>query len=150
MRNKILGAFLIVGVAGSLGLQGGAVAAKPGAKEAGKEKAARFFEMRTYVASPGKIEALHARFRTHTNKLFVKHGMQLVGYWMPTNGENAERTLVYILAYPSQEAREASWKAFGNDPDWKQAKAESEKDGVKLAEKVTSVFMTPTDYSPLR
>jgi hypothetical protein len=76
--------------------------------------------------------------------------MQLVGYWMPTNGENAERTLVYILAYPSQEAREASWKAFGNDPDWKQAKAESEKDGVKLAEKVTSVFMTPTDYSPLR
>src|SRR5215470_16343195 len=85
-------------------------------KDAGK---IRFFEMRTYIANPGKMQALHARFRDHTNKLFVKHGMELVGYWTPTAGENAENTLVYILAYPSKEAREASWKAFQEDPDWK-------------------------------
>ena len=58
-------------------------------------------------------------------------------------------TLVYILVYPSKEAREAAWKAFAADPDWKQALAASEKDG-KLTKKVESVYMTPTDYSPMK
>ena len=114
-----------------------------------QDKKTRFFEMRTYIANPGKMQALHARFRDHTNKLFVKHGMELVGYWTPTSGENAENTLVYILAYPSKEARETSWKAFVADPDWTKAKAESEKDGVLVA-KVIQQYLTPTDYSPLK
>jgi hypothetical protein len=56
---------------------------------------------------------------------------------------------VYILAYPSKEAREKSWKAFVDDPDWKAAKEASEKDG-KLVDKVDQVFLNPTDYSPLK
>src|SRR5687768_17479202 len=86
----------------------------------------RFFEMRTYYAAPGKLEALHARFRNHTNGLFKKHGITLVGYWVPTDKDKgADNTLVYILAYPSREAREKSWQAFVDDPDWKAAKAAS-------------------------
>ena len=42
-----------------------------------------------------------------------------------------------------------SWKAFRDDPDWKKAKDASEKDGV-LVQKVESVFMNPTDYSPIK
>src|SRR5260221_176112 len=94
------------------------------------ERADRVFEMRTYITNPGKMPALHARFRDHTTKMFAKHGMENVGYWSPTTGDNAENTLVYILAYPSKEAREKSWKEFVADPDWIKAKAESEKDGV--------------------
>jgi hypothetical protein len=109
----------------------------------------RYFEMRTYIANPGKLDALNARFRDHTCKLFAKHGMECVGFWTPTTGENAESTLVYIMAYPSKDACEASWKAFRDDPDWKAAKAESEKDGV-LVGKVISTFMAPTDYSPIK
>jgi hypothetical protein len=112
-------------------------------------KADRYFEMRTYYAAPGKMEALHARFRDHTNKLFVKHGMTLIGYWTPTEGPGATNTLVYILAYPSKEAREKSWKAFMDDEDWKKAKTESEVNG-KLVDKVDSVFLKPTDYSPIK
>lgn len=106
----------------------------------------RYFEMRTYTANPGKMEALHARFRDHTNRLFTKHSIEMVGYWNPVAPEN---TLVFVLAYPSKEAREASWKAFGGDPEWVKAKAESEKDGP-LVSKAVSVFMLPTDYSPLK
>lgn len=113
------------------------------------EKKPRYFELRTYSANPGKIDALHRRFRDHTRKLFEKHGMENVGYWTPTAGENADSTLVYMLAYPSQEAREASWKAFEGDPVWQKAKAESEKDG-KLVAKVTSLFLAPTDYSAIK
>ena len=106
----------------------------------------RCFEMRTYHTNPGKLDALHERFNDHTNALFVKHGMTLVGYWTP---EDQPETLVYILAYPSREARDASWKAFGADPDWKAAFAASRKDG-KLVNKVESVFLKATRYSPIQ
>lgn len=106
----------------------------------------RYFEMRTYHANAGKMDALNARFRDHTNRLFQRHGIDLVGYWQPVDQRD---TLVYILAYPSKEARDASWKAFQDDPEWKKAKADSERDGVLVA-KVDQVFMTPTDYSPIR
>jgi hypothetical protein len=108
----------------------------------------RVFELRTYHCFPGKLDALHKRFREHTNTIFVKHGMSLIGYWTPTEGELAGKTLIYMLAYPSMAARQASWKAFQEDPDWQKARAESEKDG-KIVEKVDSVFLSPTDYSPI-
>ncbi len=115
-------------------------ASDPQAKE-------RFFEMRTYYASPGRLDALNQRFREHTNRLFVKHGMDLIGYWVPADGKE---TLIYILAYPDRESRDRSWKAFMDDPEWKKAYAESQKDGVPLAAKVESVFLKPTDYSPIQ
>ena len=107
---------------------------------------ARAYEMRVYYAAPGKLDALNARFRNHTARLFEKHGMTNVGYFVPV-GENKENKLVYFLAYPSKEARDKAWKAFGADPDWQKARAESEKEG-KLVAKVETKFLTPTDYSP--
>ncbi len=109
----------------------------------------RIFEMRTYTTNPGKLDDLHKRFSTHTNHIFVKHGMTLIGYWTPTEGPEAQNTLVYMLAYPSMEAREASWKAFSDDPAWKAAYADSIKDG-KIVEKIDSKFLSPTSYSPIR
>jgi hypothetical protein len=114
-----------------------------------KKTDTRVFEMRTYYANPGKMEALHARFRDHTCKLFEKHGMTLIGFWSPTDPKEAEKKMVYILAYPSKEAREKSWEAFQADPDWIKAKAESEKDG-KLVDKVDILFLKGTDYSAIK
>ncbi len=105
----------------------------------------RCYEMRIYYAAPGKLEELHARFRNHTCKLFEKHGIVNVGYWVPL--ENPENKLIYVLAYPSREGREKSWKAFMADPDWQAAYKASEVNG-KLVDKVESRFMTATDYSP--
>lgn len=105
----------------------------------------RCFEMRVYYAAEGKLDALNARFRDHTCKLFEKHGITNIGYWVPI--ENPENKLVYVLAYPSREARETSWKAFMADPDWKAAAKASEANG-KLVAKVESTFMNATDFSP--
>lgn len=105
----------------------------------------RLYEMRIYYAAPGKLEALHARFRDHTVKLFEKHGMANLGYWMPLT--NAEQKLIYILSYPNRAAREASWKAFMADPEWQAAYKASEVNG-RLVSKAEVVFLTPTDYSP--
>jgi hypothetical protein len=105
----------------------------------------RCYELRVYTAAEGKLDALNDRFRGHTCKLFEKHGMTNVGYWVPL--ENPERKLYYILSYPSRKARETSWQAFLADPEWKAAAAESEKDG-KLVAQFESRFLHATDYSP--
>jgi hypothetical protein len=112
--------------------------------------AGRVFELRTYTASPGKLDALNARFRNHTVALFKKHGMEVVGFWMPIDKEaGAGDKLVYILAHQSRPAAEASWNAFRADPEWVKVKTESEAGG-SLTTKIESVFLTATDYSPLK
>ena len=121
-------------------------AAAPAAQSTG----GRFFEMRTYHAAPGKLDALHARFREHTLSLFDKHGIESVAYWVhaPAEGKPAD-TLTFVLAYKDRAAREAAWKAFAEDPAWVKAKTESEANGP-LVQKVDQVFMTPAEYSPLK
>ncbi len=114
-----------------------------------KKAEARVFELRTYYSAPGKMNALNARFRDHTNKLFEKHGMTIIGFWNPSDPEKAEQTLIYVLAFPSKEAATKSWQAFRDDPEWKSVREASEREG-KLVEKVESVYLNPTDYSPLK
>ncbi len=120
---------------------------QPGSKVSADEGLkARVFEMRTYTTAEGRLSVLHKRFREHTNYLFVKHGMTLIGYWTPTD---KPETLVYILAYPDMDARKKSWKGFMGDEAWKKAWADSKKDGPVVT-KVESQFLNPTDYSPIR
>lgn len=104
----------------------------------------RLFETRIYYTEPGRLEALLARFRNHTTKIFEKHGMTNVGYWVPLHEENK---LIYVLAYPDRAARDAAWKAFGADPEWVKVRTESEVSG-KIVSKVESIFMDATDFSP--
>lgn len=112
------------------------------------ERDPRCFELRTYHAAPGKMEVLHSRFRDHTLRLFKKHGISNIGYWVQLDKEgNKTDKLTFLLAYPSREAREESWKAFQEDPQWKAAKSASEADGP-LVQKVENPFLAATDYSP--
>ena len=107
------------------------------------------YELRTYVTNPGKLDALLARFRDHTCRLFEKHGIQNIGYWVPLAKEDgADTTLIYLLAHKSREAAKASFAAFGKDPEWQAARQASEAGGKILARPPESVFLEPTDYSP--
>ena len=107
----------------------------------------RVFEMRIYYANPGKMDDLHARFKNHTNKLLEKHGMQLIGFW--TDEKEPQRKLYWIVAHKSKDAAKESWKSFQNDADWKAAKAKSEEKGA-LVERFESIYLNPTDYSPIK
>ena len=109
----------------------------------------RVFEIRTYTTEPGKLPDLLKRFREHTTKLFEKHGMTNVGYWVPVDAPRSENTLIYVLSLPNRDAAKKAWDDFRNDPEWKQVQAASEADG-KIVEKVDSAFMTPTDFSVLK
>lgn len=108
---------------------------------------AQVYELRTYTTNDGKLDALHSRFRNHTMKLFEKHGMENIGYWVPTDEDKSQNTLIYIVQHDSREAANKSWQGFGQDPDWQSVYQQSTVDG-KLVAKVDRVFMQPTDYSP--
>ena len=109
----------------------------------------RIYELRTYTTAEGKLDALHERFSNHTNTLFVRHGMTLIGYWTPSEGEEAGNTLVYLIAHESRDAARENWAAFGQDEEWRKAYADSRKDGP-LVTNIVSKFLVPTNYSPLR
>jgi len=110
----------------------------------------RVFELRTYYAAPGKMADLHARFRDHTCKLLEKHGMTLIGFWVPTDAKEAEEVLIYIVAHPSEEAAKKAWDSFRQDPDWIKARDNSEKNGKLLAKPPEAKFFKPTDYSKIK
>jgi hypothetical protein len=105
------------------------------------------YELRIYYVVPGKIEKLVARFRDHTMKLFVDHGIKSVAYWTALEEPVKRSTFFYILEHTSREAAAANWTAFQDDPEWKSVKAKSEENG-KLVERIDSTFLTLTDFSP--
>ena len=109
----------------------------------------RVFELRTYTCYDGKLDALKARFRDHTIEIFKRHGMESVGYWVPQDPERSKNTLIYIIAHASREQATKNWAAFRADPEWQKVSKESEANG-KIGEKVESVFMSPTEFSPLK
>lgn len=106
------------------------------------------YELRIYTCEPGRLEALHKRFREHTMKLFEKHGMKNVAYWTPTDEPKSKNTLIYLLRHESRDAAKKSWDAFRADPDWLRVREESEQDGKILAGPPESTFLSATDYSP--
>jgi hypothetical protein len=125
-------------------------AAAAGAAQPPAKAGAKVYELRTYHTHPGRLDALNKRFRDHTCRIFRKHGMELVGFWTPQDENQGKAdTLIYVLAFPSRDAAKAAWQAFRDDPEWKTARAESEKDGP-IVKEVQSVFLDPTDYSPAK
>lgn len=107
------------------------------------------YELRTYTTHPGRLDALHRRFREHTMKLFEKHGMENVIYWTPLkeDGSPSEDTLVYVLRHKSLDDAKRSWQAFRQDPQWQEARRKSEEDGP-IVKNVTAQFLKPTEFSP--
>ena len=118
-----------------------------GLNVAAAEAPGTVFELRVYHTVEGRLPALLARFRDHTVSLFTKHGMTNIAYWTPTDEPLKDRTLVYILKFPSRDAATKSWKAFQDDPEWIRVKTESEASGP-IVEKVDSTFLQMTDFSP--
>ena len=113
------------------------------------QNAGKVFELRTYTAPEGKLPNLQARFRDHTIRIFNKHGMKSVGYWVPQDAPTKDNTLVYIISHDSREQAKKNWADFQADPEWKKVAAESQVDG-RIVSGVVSVFMDATDYSPIK
>ncbi len=130
-------------------IPGRANVARPGAARA-EPPMSRTFELRTYTAAPGKLPDLLTRFRDHTVGLLNTHGMTNIGYWLTEKADaTGQAQLLYIVAHPTEAAGKQHWGEFGSDDAWKTVKTASEKNGP-LTQKIDAVYLTPTDYSPMK
>ena len=102
------------------------------------------FELREYIAEPGRAADLHARFADHTMALFAKHGMAVTGFW--TDAKDDGR-IIYLLRFADEDAKEAAWAAFKADPEWQRVKAASEENGPIVA-KILSTTLAAVPYWP--
>jgi NIPSNAP len=129
---------------------GGLAAYATSRGEDGAATTGRVFELRTYYVNQGKLDDLNKRFRDHTCQLLKKHGAELIGFWTPTEEKDGKGSkLIYMLAFPSRDAANKTWDAFGKDPEWQKVREESHQNGV-LVDHVERVFLEPTDYSALK
>jgi len=106
------------------------------------------YELRTYTAPPGKLDALEARFRDHTEAIFKRHGLHAIGYWVPQ--DNKDNHFIYIVEHKSLDDAKKNWAAFQADDEWKKVRAESEAGGPLTTKPPESVYMNPTDFSRLK
>jgi len=112
------------------------------------QSAPHVYELRTYTAPAGKLDALVARFRDHTETIFKRHDIKAIGYWIPQDNKNNQ--LIYIVDHKSKEDATKNWAAFQADDEWKKVRAESEAGGPLTTKAPDSVYMNPTDFSRLK
>jgi hypothetical protein len=112
------------------------------------QSSAHVYELRTYTAPPGKLDALEARFRDHTEAIFKKHNIKAIGYWVPVDNKNNQ--MIYVVDHKSMEDATKNWAAFQADDEWKKVRAESEANGPLTTKAPDSVYMTPLDFSKLK
>ena len=106
----------------------------------------KVFELRTYTTMEGRLPKLLARFRDHTRRIFEKHGIENIAYWVPQDAPDSDNTLIYIIAHESRDAAADNWKNFIADSEWTQVAQAS---GVGRVS-IVSVFMEATDFSDLK
>ena len=134
----------LIGVAVGIAGVGWAVAEQ-------QRAAAQVFELRVYKSMPGKRQALADRFHDHTAAMFERAGMTNVGYFNAVSGDDADDTFIYVLAYPSREARDAMWRELGTFEDFQEVIIAVERDDQrKLVDTIDARIMEPTSYSALR
>ena len=142
MKKLLSAGVIAMAFAAGFGVRG-FVADAPVAHAQGAQ---RVFELRTYTVPEDKLAPLNARFKNHTMRIFQKHNITNIGYFTPQDAPKSQTTLVYLIAHPSREAAKENWSAFAKDPEWTKVAAES---GVGRV-MIDSVFMDPTDYSPIK
>lgn len=115
------------------------------------EDGQRVFELMVYHAVPGKGPDLEAIFRD-CYKFQTKHGLNVVGYWVPNEDPAWKDTFIYLVAHPSREQAEKNWDALHQDPEFRPY-IESAKPLIQKQERrflVDEVYMRPTDFSAMR
>ena len=107
----------------------------------------RVFELNIYHVARGKAPAVQERFRDASN-LLEKHGLNVLGYWIPYDDPVWDDTFIYLVAHRNRSKARQNWQAFHDDPQFqKYVKAE---DAEQLIRSVDTVYMRPSDYSKLK
>lgn len=107
----------------------------------------RVFELRIVtMENKAKLTEVLRRYREGQVKLWEKHGMKPIGFWVPTELPRSENTVIFIHSHASRQAADESRAKFNEDPEWKAFPKPVDLGQVKIE----SFFMAPADFSPIQ
>jgi hypothetical protein len=144
-RWSILGAVLISFAAGSL------ITARLAHAKQVSADANRVFELMIYHTVPGKAQALEAIFRGDS-KLMAKHGVNVIGFWVPNESPEWKDSFVYVVDFPSREEAKKRWAELHADPDARPY-VEAAKPIIEMVDgkyHVDEIYMRPSDFSSMK
>ena len=106
------------------------------------------YELRIYTCLPGRMPALLKRFEEHTLRIWERLGIVPAGFWTTAVGSSSN-DLTYMIRWNSLAEREQLWGTFVADPEWTEARRNSEADGPIVAN-ISSQFLSPTKFSSVQ
>jgi len=117
---------------------------------AAPDKKDRIFELRQYqsaseAAGKKKIEMFNDQGEID---IFKRLGFNPV-FWGETIIGGQRPNLTYMVTFDDIEAKNAHWKAFGGDPQWKKISSVPEYADALLVNKITSTMLVPAAYSQI-
>lgn len=116
-----------------------------------RQPESRVFELRVYKTVEGKRGELSDRFRDHTAAMFEQAGMENVGYWNAATGDDVDDTFIYMLGYPTLEARDEMWSRLGENSDFQSIIIAAERsEDRKLVDTIEARMLVPTEFSAIR
>ena len=77
-------------------------------------------QLRIYEIFERNKAAFHARFRDHCIRIMTRYGFEIVDMWEARSPGRTE--FVYLLEWPDVATKEAAWRAFLDDEEWKEIK----------------------------
>ena len=110
-------------------------------------KSQRFFELRKYesYSDDAAIRKI-AMFNKEEFPVFDRSGLHTVFFGQTISGDNMPN-LIYMLCFDSLDERDANWKKFIDDPDWKRVSAMPEY--ANTVSKVIKIYLEPMPYSQI-
>ena len=108
------------------------------------------FELRIYESRnlQGHIKKV-AMFDEGEIDLFRRSGISPVFFGSTLFGPNMPN-LVYMVSFPSEQARAQSWSTFGQSPEWKKMSTAPGMTDRELVCRISNQFMTPLPFSDIK
>jgi hypothetical protein len=104
------------------------------------------YELRVMQASPGKLDALHARIRDHQILIMEQHGLTTLAVFVPA-GENPNELVLLVFVANALGGMVEGLEGLREDPKWLDVMAETDKDGKLLAreyrERLNTISWSP-------
>ena len=103
-------------------------------------------QLRVYEIFERNKAAFHARFRDHAMRIMRKYGFEFIAMWETTTDRRTE--FVYLLSWPDVATKEAAWKRFMADQQWKDIKRATTAEHGDLVGEIEDRVLVPTVYAP--
>lgn len=115
-----------------------------------EKKPPRIFEVRTYESNNwGSLRKKIGMFENGEIAIFKKTGLTPVFFGETVYGPD-QPNLTYMLAYDDLAARERSWRAFINDPEWAKLRVTPGLSDAEVVSNISGQILQALPFSAIR